>query len=206
MTTSLVALVPAAGRSERMGRPKLILGLGNESVIQRVVRALEEGGAEHVVVIAPPVGQEGAVVLANHARVEGALVLHLDQPTQDMRATVEFGLDAIEAHDLTPDGLLLTPGDIPGLSAEVVRRVVERFRADPRRIVIPEHEGRRGHPVAIPWPLATAIPDLPPGVGVNALIEAHAERVSRVAAVEADFLTDLDTVEDYRRWVARDQA
>lgn len=203
MSLTLVALVPAAGRSRRMGRPKLTLGLGNESVIQRVVQALERGGASTVVVVAPPIEEPGAADLANHARAEDAHVVHLPGPTADMRATVEFGLGAIAEHTPTPDGLILTPGDVPGLSAVLVRAVVRRFLASPDRIVVPEHEGRRGHPVAIPWPTALSIPDLPPGVGVNALLDAHTPGVVAVALEDPTAILDMDTPEDYRRWAAR---
>lgn len=199
----IVALVPAAGRSERMGRPKLILGLGSESVIQRVVSALERGGADAVLVVAPPVKEPGAIVLANHARAEGAEVVHLDAPTPDMRATVAFGLDAMIEHALAPDAVLLAPGDSPGLNPKLVERVVRRQRNGPDRIVVPVHAGKRGHPIALPWALAQEVHDLPPGVGVNALLERHAGRVFEIAVDDPGAVTDLDTPDDYRRFLGQ---
>jgi molybdenum cofactor cytidylyltransferase len=195
-------LVPAAGKSERMGRPKLTLGLGDASVIQRVVRALEGGGADHVFVVAPPVPEAGSVVLANHARVEGAWVVHCPQPTPDMRATVEVGLDEL-SHGLVPppDGLLLCPGDSPRISAGLVKQVLARFRLDPTRVVVPVHAGKKGHPVALPWALARAIPGLPAGVGINALVESEGDRVVRLEVDDPGAVIDLDTPEDYRRLV-----
>lgn len=202
MSLSLVGLVPAAGRSERMGRPKLTLGLGNEreSVIQRVVRALVQGGASDVVVVAPPIPDDAAVLLANQARVEGALVVHLDAPTSDMRSTVEYGLDAIEEHGLAPDGLLLTPGDFPGLTPKLVADVARRFQAAPWRIILPAHDGRRGHPLALPWALAREIGRLPPNVGVNTLLKAYADRVETFAVEDPGAVEDMDTPADYQRW------
>lgn len=196
------ALVPAAGVSARMGRPKLLLGLGDGSVIQRVVRALEGGGADQVIVVAPPLEQEGAVVLANHARVEGARVVHCLAPTADMRATIEVGLDEI-GHGLTPvpEGLLLCPGDSPALTPALVRAVIACFRQDPTRIVVPAHEGRRGHPVALPWLLARTIPQRPAGTGVNALIEAERDRIRLLDVEDPGAVIDLDTPEDYQRIV-----
>ena len=48
------ALVPAAGFSRRMGRPKLGLPLGERTVLEHVVAALRQGGAEHVLVVVGP--------------------------------------------------------------------------------------------------------------------------------------------------------
>src|SRR5215471_3453560 len=49
----IAAVVPAAGRSSRMGRPKLLLDFEGESLIRRVVTALRGGGADRIVVVPP---------------------------------------------------------------------------------------------------------------------------------------------------------
>jgi molybdenum cofactor cytidylyltransferase len=197
----IVALVPAAGESRRMGRPKLVLRLGRDSIIQRVVAALLGGGADAVLVMAPPVATPGAVQLANHARVEGAEVVHLEAPTPDMRATVERGLDALLVYGLAPaDGVLLTPGDVPGLTPRLVLRVLRHFQADPTRIVVPAYRGKRGHPVALPWTDSQAIFDLPAGEGVRVLLEQPGRKVVTIEADDEGAITDIDTPEDYRRW------
>lgn len=198
---NLVALVPAAGASRRMGRPKLVLSLGRETVIERVVSALRQGGAGTVLVVAPPDSAPGALELAAQARGRGALVVHCAAPTSDMRATFERGLTALWERGLVPcDGLVLTPGDAPGLTPEIVRLVVDRFAEDPSRMIVPIQEGRRGHPVAFPWAIASQVPGLPSGVGVNALRQAHAERVVFVEVAGPGAFADLDTPEDYRAW------
>jgi CTP:molybdopterin cytidylyltransferase MocA len=183
-----------------MGRPKLVLDLGGEPVIGRVVRALSRGGADPVLVVAPPVPEPAALPLAALARAAGAWVVHCPAPTADMRATVCVGLDAIARRDPAPDGLLLAPGDSPGLTPRLVARVIERFRADPGRIVVPVHAGKRGHPLALPWSIAGQIPALPEGTGINALLELHADRLLTVEVDEAGAIADMDTPDDYRRW------
>jgi hypothetical protein len=41
---------------------------------------------------------------------------------------------------------------------------------------------------------------LPVGVGVNALIAAHADRVLTLDPGDPNALADMDTPEDYARW------
>jgi molybdenum cofactor cytidylyltransferase len=200
--TRLIALVPAAGHGLRMNRPnKLTLPLPGQkrSVIQAVIEALEQGGADQVVVIAPPVSRPGAVILANHARVAGAEVIHLATDTPDMRSTIAFGLDALEAHAFAPEAVLLTPGDLPRLTAAAVWAVADAARNDPHRIIVPTHNDRRGHPVALPWSIALRLDQLPDGVGANALIAQHADRVRLLPWSTSDILADLDTPEDYQK-------
>src|SRR5438093_812240 len=90
----IFAVVPAAGLSARMGRPKLALPLGDRTVLAHVVGALKAGGVEHVVVA---IGQH-VPELALIAKAAGAEVCRLSEPTADMRATVEHGLSWLEEH------------------------------------------------------------------------------------------------------------
>jgi molybdenum cofactor cytidylyltransferase len=203
----IAAIVPAAGRSERMGRPKLILPIGGRTVIARVITALRDGGADPIVVVVPPAAMPGAAVLADEATQAGGLVVVADPPPPDMRASVERGLERLSRMSLRlPATLLLTPADSPGISAPLVARIVARAEASACSIVIPQVHGRRGHPIALPWPLAAEIRTLPEGVGINALVARHAAEVVELELDDPDALADLDTPDDYRRWapVARD--
>ena len=59
------AIVLAAGKSSRMGRPKAALPLaGGDTFITRIVRTLLDGGVDDVVVV---VGHEGDAVAASFA-------------------------------------------------------------------------------------------------------------------------------------------
>lgn len=198
----IAALVPAAGRSQRMGRPKLVLPIGGRSVIARLVASFRDGGADRVVVVAPPRAEPGAIALAVEANGAGAIVLHCPSPTSEMRATVEIGINDLARRQPWPSTLLLAPGDSPGITPELVARVVRAARDDPARIIVPRFNERRGHPIAIPWELARSIPELPPDVGVNGLLRAHADRVAILDVDETGAIDDLDTPEDYRRWSA----
>jgi len=82
------ALIPAAGKSRRMGRPKVSLPLGGRIVLEHVIAALQQGGIEDIlVVLGPQVAELGPAVLGS-----GARVLLPAEPTHTMRATVEQGL------------------------------------------------------------------------------------------------------------------
>jgi molybdenum cofactor cytidylyltransferase len=195
----IVALVPAAGRSIRMGQPKLILPIGGVPVIARVVAALRDGGVGRVVVVAPPIVEPGASELVRAAEGQGAEIVVVDSPTSDMRASVELGLAWI-SNGPEPIAILLTPGDVPGLSRDHVARVIEVSAHAPGRIVVPQHGRLRGHPVLIPWVLAMEIPGLPRGVGVNDLLREHAGSVLAFEIDAPGILADLDTPDDYRAW------
>lgn len=195
----IAAIVPAAGASRRMGQPKLILPIGGTPLIARVVTALKQGGAEVVVVVSPPADAPGASALIGAAAEAGARLIVPPAPTLDMRTSVTLALDHL-ATGPAPEGILLTPGDHPGLTSALVAQVIAHARRNAGRLVVPATSGRRGHPIAIPWPLAATVPQLPLGAGINALLSAHASEVVELEVENARPLADLDTPEDYEHW------
>src|SRR5580704_11488313 len=84
----LFGLIPAAGKSQRMGQPKLTLRLGDATVLERVCRAVQRSGVERVLV---GVGPHGDPLVAL-AKSVGADVLQLANDTAEMRHTIEHGL------------------------------------------------------------------------------------------------------------------
>lgn len=194
----IVAIVPAAGLSRRMGTPKLLLDLQGAPVLARVISNLRDGGADDVMVVAPPSSQEGAREVATIARQSGARVVLLEAPTPDMRTTLIRGLEAMD-HNPEVRGVLIAPADAVGMSSGLVRRVISRFREDLSKIVIPVNGTRRGHPLAIPLGWFAAIRDLPPDQGLNALVRSRADQTVEVQADDPRFADDLNTPEDYQR-------
>jgi molybdenum cofactor cytidylyltransferase len=192
------AVVPAGGKSTRMGRPKLSLPLGDRTVLEHVVSALWAGGVEHVLVVVGPHVRD----LAPLAERAGAQVCLLEEETLDMRATVEAGLRWLEEH-LAPDpanGWLLVPADHPTLHASVVRALDRASREHPEcSIFVPTFEGKRGHPTLIAWEHVSGIRAHPPGEGLNTYLRQHRPRTCEVPVADGEILRDLDTPEDYEK-------
>ena len=194
----IYALVPAAGKSSRMGRPKLALPFGTSTVLERVVGILRSCGLAPVVVVLAP-GEEKLAALANSA---GARVVYVPSPTADMRATVGHGLSWIEAA-LQPAGTdfwLLAPADHPTLDARTVFALLHAQASAPGYLVyVPVYEDRKGHPTLVSWQVVEEIRAAPEAQGLHHLFRQMAARTLRVPVSSPSVLWDLDTEEDYQR-------
>ena len=192
------ALIPAGGKSSRMGTPKLSLPLGDRSVLEHVIGRLQEATIEHVLVVVGAHVPE-LVPLAGKA---GAEVLLLSADTPDMRATVEQGLLWLEERYQpgSDDHWLLVPADHPTLEAQSVRQllVASRQRLD-CSIVVPTYRGKRGHPALISWKHVAGIRALALGLGLNVYLRQHSAETLEVPVDSATVLAHLDTPEDYER-------
>ena len=196
----IAAVVPAAGMSARMGEPKLLMSSDRgETLIHHVVTVLRRGGIGRVVVVAPPLNVPEGQPIFDEAKRAGAEVIVPEIRPTEMRISVECGLTALEAGP-TPQLVFLTPGDVPGITSELVARLRDSALERPGSIVVPAYEGRRGHPLVLPWTLALEIRALPIGEGVNSLVARYRDRLIMVPVPIPDVLLDLDTPEDMRRW------
>jgi len=193
----MFAILPAAGESRRMGRPKLLLPLGDSTVIARLVRALIDGGVDEVLVVVRPSDER----LRHAAEEAGAYVVRPDVDPADMRQSVQFALDDLSRRESPDDrdGWMLIPADHPLLEPEIVRDLLTAWRRSDAPILIPTHAGRRGHPTLFRWSLASEVPGIAPHQGLNRLVKTHADDVIEYPVDSDHILMDMDTLEDYER-------
>jgi molybdenum cofactor cytidylyltransferase len=192
----LFAVIPAAGRSRRMGRPKLLLPLGRTTVIGRLLTTLAAADVEAFVLVRP-----ADEALRAEATRCGAVVVQPDNPPPEMRISVEQLLRAIEDQRSpnSEDGWLLIPADHPLLSPATLQTLIEVWQKSPAQIVLPTCNARRGHPTLLPWSLAADVNALPANVGINHLIRQHPELVSEIPVEDPTVVLDIDTPADYQQ-------
>jgi molybdenum cofactor cytidylyltransferase len=194
----IFAVVPAAGRSTRMGRPKVLLPLGGRTVIERVIDTLELAGIDRILVVTSPELPEVAAVVRN----AGAHAVELTAPTEHMRETVQHGLDWIEAHwsPQPSDAFLLVPADHPTLDVTAIAvLLVAKMQHSQFSIFIPTYGGKRGHPALVGWQHVAGIRQSAPSEGLNSYFRRHVDETLEVAVTSASVLLDLDTPEEYER-------
>lgn len=192
-------VIPAAGMSRRMGRPKQLLPFGDSTLVGTVARALLEADLDGVVVVTRTELVDESD-LPDDPRI---IVAINDDPTSEMIDSIRIGLATLAGEDagLDPprdaDGVLVVPADMPTLTADHCRACVSAFRDDPSRIVIAACERKRGHPMLFPFSLRDAVDRLEGGL--RSLAELHPERVYLMEIGDLSVTRDIDTPDDYDR-------
>lgn len=202
---TLFALLPAAGKSTRMGRPKLALPLGDRTILEATVSSLLTAGVNHVLTVIGPHVPE-LIPLAQKA---GARVLALAEETAEMRDTIVAGLNEIERlfQPIPNDWLILTPADHPTLSPAIVRNLLRARDEQPDvSILMPAFAGKRGHPTLFSWRHVAGLRSFPRGEGLNRYFRQHLSETLEVQTDDAEVLFDLDTPEDYEQLLRRHDA
>jgi molybdenum cofactor cytidylyltransferase len=189
------ALVLAAGRSARLGRPKQLLPLGGRPLLQHVVDAAAAAAPAELVVV---LGHAAAEVAAAIALPPGARTVVSARHGEGQSASLADGLAALAPATVAALVLL---GDQPTVSPGAIRAVAAAFRLDGPPIVRARYGGRPGHPVL----LARRVwPELRADGGDRGARDLIARRPDWVLAVDLPGAPppDLDTWEDYERLLA----
>jgi molybdenum cofactor cytidylyltransferase len=196
------ALVLAAGKSSRMGRTKALLSVGSsgETFLHRIIRVLRDGGVEAVVVV---IGGDAAAVRASLPR-DDAQISAVENPRYDegQLSSLLVGLAAVEQRHDNVEAVMMTLVDLPLISAATVRAVRDAFLANPGApLVRPRRGGRYGHPVIFNRSIFGELRRADPSTGAKPVVHAHAAEEVNVDVDDEGAFIDIDTPQDYDRFI-----
>lgn len=191
----ITAVVLAAGRSERMGRPKMLLPFGRRTLIETVLAGVRRSRVDDVVVVLGAHRENVAAVVSKFA----PRAVFNDDLEGGMLSSVIRGLHAVPA---AARAFLVVLGDQPFPPATVIDRLIAGRERTGKGLVLPVHRGRRGHPLLIDIRYRDEVMALDPSVGLRQLLRDHPDDILEVPVRTPAVLADIDDPEDYRRAVA----
>jgi molybdenum cofactor cytidylyltransferase len=193
------AIVLSGGKSSRMGRPKALLPIGTagETFFDRITKTLLDGGVEEVVVV---IGADAAAISAAIApRPRVRLVTNPDFESGQLTSLLA-GLRAIDRPGV--DAMLVTLIDSPLISSVTVERLLRARRERRALIARPAAGNLHGHPVMFGRELFDELRRADPTQGAKSVVHAHVSDIIEVQADGDGAFVDIDTPEDYERWIA----
>jgi molybdenum cofactor cytidylyltransferase len=192
-------IVLAAGASTRMGRPKALLAIGTpaEPFAVRVIRTLRAGGADDVVVVTGGHAREVADAIDS----AGVLVRVVQNPDYErgQLSSLVAALDVVDRPGV--QAIIVMPVDVPLVSPDTIRAILDAYRRTGRPIVRPVGGHRHGHPVLFDRTIFGALRAADPARGARAVIAAHLDAVLDVPIADEGAYLDIDTPEEYARYV-----
>lgn len=189
----LAAAILAAGESRRMGRPKALVPFEGLTFVEHLLQATNH----------PRVGIVRVVLGANAESIQAEL--ELDQEIvvvnqdwqQGQLSSIQSAIRSLPADQTA--GLLLCPVDHPLISTQLVSRLIAEFDSDRKLIVVPTHQGRRGHPVIFHASLYAELLDASPNVGARQVVWAHPDAIAEIETDEAGVILNLNDPETMRK-------
>ncbi|WP_258342584.1 nucleotidyltransferase family protein [Saccharopolyspora gregorii] len=188
----VAGVVLAAGAGRRFGMPKALVDYRGTLLVDRAARVLTDSGCAPVLVV---LGAAEAEVRAA-AELRGVDVVSNPDWDSGMGSSFRAGLTALAGESADVAAALFLPVDMPGVTAEAVRRVAAH--AAPDALAAASLDQRRSHPVLLGrahWrgAAATAVGD----AGARGYLRDHAVTLVRCDGVSEGF--DIDRPADLDR-------
>lgn len=194
------ALVLAAGKSTRMGRPKALLPLqGGDTFLTRIVRTFADAGVDDVVVV---VGHDANAIAGSFAeRSDVVRARFVENPDyeQGQLSSLLAGLAVVDRPGVT--AVLVTLVDVPLVSVATVRAVLDRYRETHAPIVRPVCGDQHGHPVLIDRRVFDELRRADPATGAKPIIRRHVSDPGDVVVDDPGAFDDADTPDDYKKMI-----
>lgn len=192
----ITAIILAAGLSRRLGRNKLLLPLGDETVLRKTAKAVLASEASEVILVT---GHEEAAV----KQAVGGLDVRITHNPRYAEGQSTSMIAGVEAAHQEACAYLFVLGDQPLLTPEIVNDLISLYETSrPVALVAaPVFEGRRGNPALFSASLRDELLQASGDAGGRGIIRRleteSPEQIVFHRLPNDDIFLDIDTEEDY---------
>lgn len=179
----VAAVILAAGASRRLGTPKQLVRLGNETLLERTVRIAHEAG------LSPVVGVVPANLQAIGTDISGMRRVVNNESTEGMASSIRAGIRALLDEEIKVSGAVVIACDQPAVTPGHLHSLAQGGGD----VLASAYSGRRGIPAFFPLAAFEALLALHGDVGARHLLrDANALPL-------ANGELDIDTLQDLER-------
>ncbi len=184
------AIILAAGESERMGSPKMLLDFGGRKMIEMAITNVLQSNVDNTIVVLGAHSDEIMKVIGSLP----VIICHNENYNEGMLSSVRCGLSCLPEH---LKAVIVFQGDQPFIDPQVTNMVIEAYRSSGKGIVIPVCDGKRGHPLLLDKKYIDQIGTLNSKIGLRELAMKFPADIFEVETGNRRIFRDFDTYDDY---------
>lgn len=184
------AILLAAGKSRRMGRPKLLMPFGQSTIVEQAIDNLLGSVVDEVIVVLGHGAEEAIKTLVT----KPVKLMTNPDYEQGMSTSIIAGLTLVDSQ---VQAVMLALGDQPLINSQTINKLVKEFYNHDKGIAIPTCQGRRGHPIIFAIKYKEKLLELRGDMGGRQIIKDHPDDILEVAVSCEGIFIDIDTVDNY---------
>ena len=193
----IVGIILAGGASLRMGKPKPLLTIGQETFLQHITHTLQKARINETVVVLGAYGEEIQSTLTWYS---GKIVMNSEWQSGQL-SSLKAGLSRYKTEDI--HGVLVYPVDHPLVSQEVLVEMLHCFWTSDKNIIVPTFEGKRGHPVIFGRTMIEKLKSASNEKGAKEVVYLFPDEILEVPVNDVGILLNIDTPEDYQTYILK---
>jgi len=186
------SIILAAGESRRMGDLKQLLPFGEKTVIETVLDKFLQVEFHEIIVVLGYCAEEIHAKLGKYP----IKVVVNEKYGDGMLSSVQCG---IEYSDELTEAFMIGLCDQPFIEPYIISTLIDHFNTKGKGIILPDYNGKRGHPIIIHSKYRGEIFELDHNIGLRQLIHSHEDDISIVEFDSNIIVRDMDFPEDYKR-------
>ena len=190
---AIAGLILAAGESSRMGADKALLMYRGQTFLENIISALSQAGVRQVVVV---LGYHADLIQQSIDLAAVQVVVNQDYRL-GQTSSLQAGLRVLAGSE--PDAIVVCLVDHPAISSDTAKQLIQSFKSSGKPVVIPQHQGKHGHPVLVGRELFARLRALGPSHGADTVIHRYRDRTEFVEVTDPSILLDVDDPESYLR-------
>jgi molybdenum cofactor cytidylyltransferase len=188
---NIAVIILAAGSSARLGRPKQLLELDGNTLLQKSIIAALNVSKNVIVVL----GANEQLIRPTISNLPIEITLNKNW-AKGMSSSIRTGMSVLE--NINCEAVLLMLCDQPFVDALLLERMISVFEKSELPIVAAEYEGKVGVPAIFDISFFQTLKILEGQKGAKVLIINNLEKVERVVFEKGKI--DIDTEEDWARF------
>lgn len=190
MAVVVSAIILAAGKSKRMGQPKLMMPLKGSTILEQTIDSyLNSTVSEVIVVVGNRAEEMVGLIVSRPVKVAVNPAYH-----QGMSTSIVSGLGLVGDKS---QAIMLALADQPFVDSHTINRLIEAFGGHNKGIAIPVCQGKQGHPVIFALKYKGELLGLKGDVGGREVIDRHPDDILEVTVDCAGINIDIDTMSGY---------
>ena len=191
LTGELSAIVLAAGGSSRYGRCKQLVEINGYSLVRLAVDKLSSVFSHDRISVVVGANPEAVAQAISSLPVN---IVENNHWQQGLASSIKAGINSLEPGCRA---VLITLCDQVLVTEEHLRRLVDRWMADPSRIIASGYAGTLGTPAVIPAEFFPQLLALEGDAGAKSVLRNNTDNVRTIPIPEAEF--DLDVPADLEK-------
>ena len=186
----ICGIILAAGDSSRMGTPKALLDYNGKNFLETICTNMRAAGIYDITVV---LGTHAEEIQKNWPG-NCETVLINPKPADGQISSLKLALQNMPKYAKTAIMALV---DQPMVPDTVYKDLVDAWQKTPGGIIIPRHNGKRGHPIVLDsavWPLCF---EAPLDKGLHWVTHHEKVTVTDLDVADVTVIQDIDTPKQY---------
>ncbi len=189
-------IILAAGASRRMGTPKQLLKIDNQTLIERAIDLTQALDNQQTVVVLGANAEKISPYITQQATVE---VIINENWEQGMGTTLKKGVEFFLAKPITYDAIIIMVCDQPYLTTKKLRELIAAYRDNNVAIIATIYNNIKGVPALFANSLFGKLKTLNKDEGARKIIKNYKGEIITIDFPEGIF--DLDTPATYQEFL-----